>query len=161
MELHAGDPVAAEREARPGYDVLREMGEKGFLATVAGDLAESVFLQGRLDEALTLASVGEEASGRWDVDAQSHCRETRARVLVRRGQVVEAEQLARESRALLASTDYLPRQAHSCVALADVLSVAGRASEARPVLEEGLALYERKGDVVYAEKTRAAIAALR
>ena len=159
-ELHAGDPTAADRAAREGYDVLCRMGEKGFLSTVAGYRAEAVFLRGRMDEALELCDVAAESAGQWDLEAQSYWRETRARVLARRGEADEAERLARESVQLLAPTDYVLRRADAQYALAEVLLVLGRSGEARPVLEESLALYERKGDVVYAKRARAALADL-
>jgi ATP/maltotriose-dependent transcriptional regulator MalT len=157
VELHAGDAAAAGRAARAGYDVLCGMGEKGFLSSVAGYLAEAAFLQGSLDEALQYCDVAAGAAGQWDLEGQSYWRDTRARVLARRGEADEAERLARESVELLAPTDYLSRRADSLTALADVLLVTGRGPEARPALAESLALYEQKGDVVYAARARAAL----
>jgi hypothetical protein len=42
--------------------------------------------------------------------------------------------------------------------LAEVLALAGR--DARPELEQALALYERKGNLVMAERTRSKLAEL-
>ena len=46
----ADDPVAAERELRPGYDALRKIGEKSHFSSVAGSLARAVCAQGRYKE---------------------------------------------------------------------------------------------------------------
>ena len=42
MELIAGDPAAAERYLREGYEAFRAMGERGYLSSVAGSLAEAL-----------------------------------------------------------------------------------------------------------------------
>ena len=42
-ELLAGDPEAAERELRAGYDVLSDIGEVAWLSTVAAILGEAVY----------------------------------------------------------------------------------------------------------------------
>ncbi len=47
------------------------------------------------------------------------------------------------------------------VALAEVLRVAGSLEESTEAAEQALALYEAKGDIVSAGKTRALIADLR
>jgi hypothetical protein len=46
-------------------------------------------------------------------------------------------------------------------ALGEVLAVAGRADGARAAVEQGLAFYELKGNVVSAEHSRAVLAELR
>jgi mannose/cellobiose epimerase-like protein (N-acyl-D-glucosamine 2-epimerase family) len=71
----------------------------------------------------------------------------------RRGDLEEGERLAREAVALAEETDMLSAHAGALLALADVLALGGR--EARAELEEALALYERKGNLVMAERTRA------
>ncbi|MGH2922141.1 MAG: ATP-binding protein, partial [Gaiellaceae bacterium] len=51
VELLAGDPVAAEKRMRDGYEILAAIGEKGYLSTLVGYIAESIYQQGRFDEA--------------------------------------------------------------------------------------------------------------
>lgn len=46
------------------------------------------------------------------------------------------------------------------LALAEVLRLAERESEAAEAMQEALALWEAKGNVVYAERTRALLAEL-
>jgi hypothetical protein len=45
-------------------------------------------------------------------------------------------------------------QANAMVDLAEVLALAGRAGEARPLLQEALARYRRKGNLVAAGRAR-------
>jgi ATP/maltotriose-dependent transcriptional regulator MalT len=57
------DPIAAERELRPGYEVLRRTGKKSAFTSVgAGGLAQALYTQGRYDEAEELARETREAS---------------------------------------------------------------------------------------------------
>ena len=51
MELAAGDAVAAERALRESWDVLTKMGLHSSLGETAVPLAESLYAQGRFDEA--------------------------------------------------------------------------------------------------------------
>jgi hypothetical protein len=48
-------------------------------------------------------------------------------------------------------------KADALLSLAEVLALAGK--DARPELEQALALYERKGNLVMAERTREQLAA--
>ncbi len=155
IELLAGDPAAAERELREGYEALDRLGETGFLSNVVTLLAEVVRVQGRHEEALKLAEAGERVSAPDDVEANVGWRNVRARVLAHEGNSAEAERLARESIALLEPTDLLFLQAISFRVLGDVLLLAGRRSDAVSALEEALRLAELKGDVVSAGQTRA------
>src|SRR5439155_15319162 len=59
VELLAGDPAAAEREFRAGYELSQRMGETGYLSTTAGFLAEALYRQGRDEEALRYTEEGE------------------------------------------------------------------------------------------------------
>ena len=105
VELLAGNPEAAERELRRGYDHLAALGERYLLSSVAGLLAEALFEAERFDEAEDAALATEELADESDVDAQSLWRTTRAKILAQRGSLVEAEALAREAVELLAPTD--------------------------------------------------------
>jgi class 3 adenylate cyclase len=150
IELLAGDPAAAEREVRGGYEALQRMGETGFLSNVAAVLAEAVRAQGRLEEAVQLSVVSERAAARDVVEAQALWRRVRARVLAARGEAAEAERLARESVSLIEPTDLLHARADSFAALAEVLRLIGRPDEAGEPAHEAQRLYELKGDIVSA-----------
>src|SRR5205823_3364288 len=85
IELLAGDPVAAERILHSGFVTLEEMGEQGYLSTIAGLLAQALFVQGRIDEAEGFSRVGELACDEADIEAQALWRQSRARILAVRG----------------------------------------------------------------------------
>jgi len=86
-------------------------------------------------------------------------RQVRGKVLARRGEFEEAEGLGREAVALAEQTDMIDQHADVLMDLAEVLELASKASCA--ALEQALALYERKGNLVMAERARARLADLR
>jgi len=154
VEVLAGDLIAAEAELRWGFEVLDEMGEKGFLSTVAAMLAGVTYEQGRYEEAERLAEISEQATADDDLISQVLWRVARARLLARRGELDEAERFAREAVTLMAETDELDRQGDTLLGLADVLRLAGREDEAAAAVEEALVLYERKENLVSADRAR-------
>jgi class 3 adenylate cyclase/tetratricopeptide (TPR) repeat protein len=159
-ELLAGDPVAAERELRAGYEVLSEIGEVAWLSTVAAILGEAVYAQGRLDEAQELANVSESVSGPEDVYSHVTWRAVRAKVHARRGEPEQAERLAREAVALVESGDFLHLRWHAQMSLAEVLHLLGNAEEARSAAQAAVAAAEEKGSVVAARAGRALLTRL-
>jgi tetratricopeptide (TPR) repeat protein len=84
----------------------------------------------------------------------------RAKAFARQGRVVEAERLARKAVTLLEGTDDIQFHADALMALAEVLRVAERPSEAVHAVEQALSLYEQKGNVVSARKARALLGEL-
>ena len=67
---------------------------------------------------------------------------------------MEAERLGREAVASFDGTDFIDQEADAHWDLADVLRLAGRDPEAAEELRAALELYERKGHLVGAEKSR-------
>ena len=58
--LIIGDPAAAERYARQGYEAFRAMGERGgYVVDLAVLLADALYEQGRFDEAQQLIDEAE------------------------------------------------------------------------------------------------------
>ena len=153
------DPEGAERDLREALRVLQDMGETGYLASLAGLLAEALYMQARYDEADEMAGIGRSSAGRWDVEARSQWRRVRAKILARRGDLKEAERLARESVALMEPTDYLDVRGQAHMSLAEVLAAAGNTSEASTALKEAERLFEEKGITVAAEEARVRLAA--
>lgn len=78
-----------------------------------------------------------------------------AKAFARQGRIAEAERLAREAVTLAEGTDDINTHGDALMALAEVDRVGKRPSEAVPVIEQALELYERKGNVVSAGKARA------
>jgi ATP/maltotriose-dependent transcriptional regulator MalT len=153
IEALAGDHEAAEVRFRSAHTIYERMAERGYLSTVAAHLAESLWAQGKDDEALRFAGLSEALGVSDDVVNEMQWREVRAKVLARRGESDEGERLAREAVALGATTDMLDFRALAHLDLAQVLTLGGK--DARPEFERALALYERKGNLVMAERVRA------
>jgi class 3 adenylate cyclase/tetratricopeptide (TPR) repeat protein len=150
IEMLAGDPAAAERELRWGYDVLTSMGERGIRSTLAAFLADTLCAQGRFAEADQLAKVSEETAADDDLVTQAVWRRARAKVLADGGEYDEAERIAETARALAGPTDFLDLKASTAAALAHVLLAAGNRASAEPLLGEARELYERKGNLAAA-----------
>jgi len=151
----ADDLPAAEAEVRRGFESLLAMGDRSSASTLAALLAQILFAQGRLDEVLELTALGRDESSPDDLHTQIQWRGPRAKVLARRGEAAEAERLAREGVELSEPTDFLNVRAAALLDLAEVLHVAGRSDEAAEAAATATALYEQKGNVVGAARSRA------
>jgi len=160
IEQTAGDPAAAERHLREGYEAFRAMGEQGYLSTIAGMLAEAVYAQGRLDEAQRLTEEAQAAAAPDDIDAQSRWRAIRAQVLARRGRFPAALGLADEAVTLISSTSYAVNHAETLMAQAEVNRLAGRRDQAEASLIAALRIYQDRHAVPLAEQAQAALASL-
>ncbi|MGH3019978.1 MAG: adenylate/guanylate cyclase domain-containing protein [Gaiellaceae bacterium] len=158
IELLAGDPAAAERELRAGYDALIEMGDLGRLSTEAAFLAQALYAQERYEEAEYFTGVCEGAATPDDMVSQIAWRGVRSKALARKGELRQAELLAREAVTLAEETDGLNLHGDALLDLADVLLAGDRPTEAVAVVKRALSLYERKGNLVSAARTRAALA---
>jgi tetratricopeptide (TPR) repeat protein len=150
----AGDAATAEAHLRRDYRRLEQMGEQNYLATTAAFLAQAVAAQGRHDEAERFIAVSRDTGAGEDFLAQVIWQGLLARILAARGQLAEAEELARAAVALAARTDFLNQHGDALLELAAVRAETGRSSEARAAGEEALGLYERKGNLVAAARAR-------
>jgi class 3 adenylate cyclase/tetratricopeptide (TPR) repeat protein len=155
IEMLAGDPAAAEHHLRRGYEMLAGVGETGFLSVFAANLAHALHAQGRDGEADEFTRISEGAAAADDVVPQFLWRSARAKVLAQREEFEEAEALAREAVRIAAETDYIVWGTDTLMDLAEVLRAAGRVDEAILRIQDALALYEAKGDVVSSAKARA------
>ncbi|MCZ7588304.1 MAG: AAA family ATPase [Gaiella sp.] len=146
LELLAGDPGAAEAEARRGMDVLAGSGLEEELAPL---MAEALLAQGRDSAAeAVLADIDGDAHG---IPWQVRLRTARARLLALRGDgdagLAEAT-TAVERAALL---DDVNLSADAYAALAAVLELSGREAEARTARADARERYALKGNLVAAE----------
>ena len=80
-----GDWAAAEVELRHGFDELTSMGDKNYLAIVAGWLAHCLYRLGRLDEADECAAICERSAAKNLIAARVLWSGGRAVLLARRG----------------------------------------------------------------------------
>ncbi len=159
VERWAGDPSAAYEFGAAGVRLLDELGEQAALSTAAGELAQSLYALERLDEADAWAGRTAELGASDDVATQMLWRQVRAKLVARRGEHAEAEQLAREAVAIGAKTEALNDQGDAYADLAEVLQLGGKDDEARAALEQALDRYERKENLVMARRMRDRLAA--
>jgi tetratricopeptide (TPR) repeat protein len=160
VELLAGDPAAAAAAGEELCGRLEGAGSRD-LEAFAGRLAQAHYQLGRLDEADAWAARAAELGTSDDAYTQMLWRQARAKVLARRGDLPDAERLAHEAVAICERTEMLDAQADAYADLAEVLSLAGRHREAGQALEQALERYERKQNLVMAERTRTRLEALR
>jgi predicted ATPase/class 3 adenylate cyclase len=151
VEMLAENWEAAEKSLRSIYSRLQQAGERATFPTVAAHLAETLYRQGRYDEALHLTKASESAAAIDNVAPQMLWRAIRSKVLAQRGDLEDAERLAREAVFLGEDTEMLNERAAIVLDLAEVLQLEG-STEAATALKEGLRLYEEKGNVVGADR---------
>ena len=154
VELLARDPAAAAGFGTQGCLLLEQAGDKSWLSTAVGMLAQALYELGRLDEADASAARAAELGASDDAITQMLWRQVQAKVLARRDEPDEAERLACEAIAIGAETDMPSSLGDAYSDLAEVLTLAHRATDARAALQQALALYERKGDLVMVERTQ-------
>jgi tetratricopeptide (TPR) repeat protein len=155
IELLAGDPAGAVRELRWGYDELAKMGERGTRSTLAAYLAQALVADGRYEDAIEFSNISEEMVADADVVTQAVWRSARGAAIAEAGDPAEGERLAREAVKLANGTDFLDLQAGTLISLAGVLTSGGRTEEPAALTEQARAIYERKGNIVAAERLSA------
>ena len=153
-----GDNEGAVDYFRMYCEALQEQGQASALSTFAPELARSLCALGRHDEAEAWIRLGREVANDQDISSQAYWRQALALVHSSRGEHSEAERLAREALVIAERGDALNTQGDALVDLASVLSAAGRSDDARAVLEQGLDRYERKKNLVMAERIRERLA---
>ena len=130
------------------------MGEKTLLPSTAANLAQAIYAQDRPEEAWDFCQVSREVASEEDLSAQVVGRGAHAKLLARQGRGDEAVRLAREAVDLAAKTDLLTHHGEAFLDLAEVLELDGHPAEAETAFRSGLELFERKGDLVSAERAR-------
>jgi len=160
VEVLAGDLSAAEAELRTDFLTLERMGERNFISTTAGFLADVLYQLGRYAEAQQLSSISEEVAALDDVSSQSLWRCVRAKVMAREGRLDEAEALARDGVSIIGGSDDPNSRGNALMDLAEVLRLAGKRDEAVAAAKESAELFAQKGNVVSAGRARAVLGEL-
>jgi len=155
VELLAGNAVAAERALNEVCGALEKMQDWHALTEAAAHLADALLAQGRVDEADRWAQTAKAHAASDDLNARLVEQSVRAKIAARRGALDEAEELVRDAVRAAERTDWLNQHAKVLCDLTDVLQLAGRPTEAAEAAEEAGSLYEKKGNVVSAARTRA------
>ncbi len=148
LELLAGDPVEAEREATTGAEIYARFTPFGLQAPL---IAEALLAQGRdLDAEEALAGVTAE-SGPEGVQWQVHLRIAQARLATAQERVADAVALSGEAVALADGTDDLTLRGDAMTSLATALDASGRSEDAAEARSTALALFESKGNAAAAK----------
>jgi class 3 adenylate cyclase/tetratricopeptide (TPR) repeat protein len=155
VEMLALRPEKAEELLRKCCEMAQRLGQTPQLATRAGELAATIYAQGRFDEAQSWTELARDSTGTDDLDAAATWQPVQARILATRGATNDAEQLARVTTDQARQMDSPNRQADCLLALADVLGIAGRHIDAATSIKEAITLLEAKGNIVSAERARA------
>jgi Flp pilus assembly protein TadD len=151
------EPGAAEQVVRPAVEALVRMGERNLMPSAAILLAEALYRQDRLDEAMLATLMSEQVTGEDDVAARIGWRTTRGKVLAAQGELAEGERLSREAVQIAAGNGFLPFEGDALADLGIVLEAAGEPAAAADAYRRALEVYERKGIVPAAARTADAL----
>jgi MalT-like TPR region len=154
IELLAGDLAAAESELRTDYRRLEEIGERNYISTTAGLLADVLYRQGRYDESAKFAEECQRLASPADVASQFLWRCVRGKLRARQGKTDEAESLLSAAMTLIETSDQLDLQGNGLLDFAEVRELAGAPLDAAALSERAAGLFERKGNVVSARRAR-------
>jgi class 3 adenylate cyclase/tetratricopeptide (TPR) repeat protein len=154
IELLAGSPSAAVRLGQEGCQLLEQSGERAWLSTAAGYLAQAHYALDQLDQADIQAGRAAQLGASDDAATQVLWRHVRAKVLARQGKHTEAEQLAREAVTIANQTHHLNGQADAYADLAEVLALAGKTQDATDALTHAKTTYAQKGNLVSTQQAR-------
>ena len=153
-------PPPQPSSEQKGAGCTRSWGNRASCRARPAILAQALYALDRLDEADAWAGRAAELGASDDVWNEMLWRQVRAKVLARRGEHAEAERLAREAVAICEETDMLDAQGDAYADLAEVLLLGGNADEAAAALEQALERYERKENLVSAQRAQERLAEL-
>ncbi len=158
LELAAGDPAAAARTLEVAWIGLEEVREHGFRSTIGALLAASLARLGRIEEAEKLIEESDRLAARDDVATEIGVARARAFIAAARASDDDAIALAEEAVRVADTTDYLEERAELHLHLGATLIAAQRFEAAAGALREAIALADRKGATVVADRARALLA---
>ena len=148
VELLAGDAAAAEAELRKDYEALDAMGERNYISSIAGLLAEALYRQGRTAEAVEQAAFCEAVAAPSDVFSQHLWRGVRGKLLAGEGAHDEGVRLAASGVEQTRTSDDIEGQGNALMFLAEAEAAAGRHDDAARSAAEARLLFDAKGNVV-------------
>ncbi len=154
IELLADRIDAAEEALRMSCGIYERLQEHALLSTRAAQLSDVLYLKAQFDESEHWMRLSQTYAAALDIDAQSSWRTVAAKLYARNGDSKRAALLSREARALTEQTDALNHRAKILVDTHEVHALAGRADQSLVAAREALRLYELKGNLVSAERTR-------
>jgi class 3 adenylate cyclase/tetratricopeptide (TPR) repeat protein len=149
IEMLAGDAVTANAVAEEAYAKLVERDDRW--PYLGAFLAQARYALGRFAEAALVAEVA--ASSSIAVERALGFG-VLARVRATEGNATEAEELIEDAVAIVERTDFLFDRGTVQLDRADVMGLLGKAVEAHTARERALEMFEEKGDLVSAARTR-------
>ncbi|HEY3265018.1 MAG TPA: adenylate/guanylate cyclase domain-containing protein [Actinomycetota bacterium] len=149
VEMLAGDTQTASAVAEEAYARLVEREDRW--PYLCAFLAQARCASGRFAEAAEAAEVA--ASSAIAVERALGLG-VLARVRARQGDAATAEELIREAVEIVERTDFLFDRGTVQLDLGEVMELLGRGGEARAARERALEMFEQKGDLVSAARTR-------
>jgi tetratricopeptide (TPR) repeat protein len=155
IEMLAGKPERAAAAARESLSIFGAMGAKNEGSTAAALLAVALAVQGRHDEAIRYADLAASWAAPDDIASQVGQLTARAHVLAARDDLPGALAAVREAVLSSEGSDDISQRGDALVDLATILMQAGQADQALTALRDAIALYDRKGNVVGAERAQA------
>lgn len=160
VEWRARDLQARERVLRAGLEELDAMGERGYAPTVALNLADSLYAQGRLEEVEALCAWARERTSADDAVNFVFLDGLQGALLAHDGDHEAAVEHTRRALDLAETTDFFEPRSWARLMLAEALELAGRTAEAAQLSAQAVAIYEAKGDVTGAARARERLAEL-
>jgi hypothetical protein len=148
VEMFAGDLEAAERELRKDYQTLEQMGERNYISTTAGVLAEVLYRKGCYRESAEFAAICRDMASPDDVGSQFLWRCVQAKLLARDHEHEQSDPMIAEAIELLGGSDWVDGQGNGFMDLAEVHRLAGRITDAVEALAQASVLFAEKGNVV-------------
>ena len=158
IELRAGEFAAAARMLEDAWRGLEKVGEHGFRSTIGTLLAESLAGLGRIEEAEELIDASEQLAARDDAATAIGVARARAFVAAARGSHEESIARAEEAVRVADATDYLDERADLYLHLGETLIAAEHLDAAAGPLRQAIALADRKGSIVLADRARTLLA---
>jgi tetratricopeptide (TPR) repeat protein len=161
----AGDYEDATNRLRILCEWLEKRAMFAFLESYLGQLGRLLCQLGRFDEAEQFGerarAIEEEHDRTMEPESWHTWRQVLARVHASRGELAEAERLAREAVALSERNDSLDVQCFALWDLAEVLAAAHRPDEAAEALDRALDRCRRKKNLALASQVGARLEALK
>jgi tetratricopeptide (TPR) repeat protein len=156
----AGDFEEEERQLREQVEKLEKLNDRNYLGTSWMQLGMCLVDLGKHEDAQRALERAREVTIPEDVVDVVGLDALEAVLRARRGELEEAQELARRALVRVDETDYISLRLDTRWSAAEVFELAGRGEEAKALLEESVEIAGRYGHLVAAERARERLAAL-
>jgi class 3 adenylate cyclase/tetratricopeptide (TPR) repeat protein len=158
IAMAAGDPEAATAAARETCARLEQLGDRGWRSTSSAQLAESLYVLGRDDEARQWVEHALELGEAEDAITQAQARMVRSMLSARNGDFEAARSDLSDALNITATMQAPQSQGELALNAAQVFEMIGDRPAAAEQLSHALALFTAKGSTVYAARAADALA---